>query len=64
MLMYKQITSKVNMHKNFIISNFIQKALKVLNFKVKSLKRPRIEVLPKKIEYNLFYKDMYEKKKS
>ena len=42
---------------------FIQKALKVFKtFKVKSLRRPKLDVPAKKTTYNLFCKDLQETK--
>ena len=39
--------------------SFIRKALKACNtFKVKPIKNPKVDALPKKTAYNPFYKDM------
>ena len=68
---------KLNIHKNLLIAlwefnrcgeeeqnSIIQKALKVCKtFEVKSLKRPKVHVPPKKIAYSSFYEDMREKKR-
>lgn len=68
--------SKANKHKIFSVrsgsspgggeedqGSFIQKALKVYkSLKVKSQTRPKLAVPLKKTAYNLFFKDMQEKK--
>lgn len=43
--------------------NYIKKTLKVYKtLKMKYLKKPKLDVKPKKTPYNLFYKDIQEKK--
>ena len=66
------------MHKNFLNTlwefdrgveesrdSFMLTTLNVCkSFKLESLKTPKLDVSPKKITYNLFYKVMREKNKS